>query len=362
MVGVMKKYILNLIRKVCGTTHLQETVTAHLNQVQEVILSEFYRELHRELHRVHDANVKQNIMINNQISHINELQIALFNAMMNFDKDSDIYIPTMNVPPLRLRLERTSEGRICFQKPLENLSNRPPLFVITLPKSGTYLLESMLRKLSYQNAGFHAGDTLTDSRALDFNKFSDQTITYYKVSSYIQTHLVQPGQFVVGHLPFSWNEDLSFKTKICSVRELRVALVSLMRYRQKRDTSGEGWLGMDCTEEALYSFMQSGEFTYMLNVTKSIVQWVQAYPETVVLFEDLVAEDKENNASIQNLTSILNVDKDVIISALNESTGKQTLTFSGKLSSTDEIWSDRVEKIFAEHGGVELNKALGYDS
>ncbi len=346
----MKKLILNIIRRICGTTLLKDI---------------FLAELYSETQKIHDKLNEQHERNQNQFAAIYDLQMALFNGMQN--KSDDIIIPTLDNPPRSLRIERTSDGGVCFQKPIENLSLRPPVFVITLPKSGTYFLEKIFTHLKYQNAGFHADyptrDSLGlgDSRTVDFDSFGMSKIVQYNVTPFMQTMLVQPGQFVAGHLPFYWNNHLYSRVKICSIRDLRVALVSLMRFRQKRDQVSGGWMRLGNTEEALYQFIQSRERPFMFGAAEEMAKWVQAYPETVVRFEDLITNDKENNASIQNLSAILNVDKDAIISALNESTGKQTPTFSGKLSSIDDIWSDRVEEIFAEYGGVELNKALGYN-
>lgn len=39
-----------------------------------------------------------------------------------------------------------------------------------------------------------------------------------------------------------------------------------------------------------------------------------------------------------------------------------TYTFTGKLSDWQEYWNDAVESAWISHGGLELEKALGYET
>ncbi len=298
---------------------------------------------------------------NSKLNTLYSLQITLFNALISGDKSSDIYLPTLNSPPHMLRFERTNDGQLCFTTPADDARNFPPIFVITLPKSGTYLVEKILSTLKFQNAGFQADGDCCDTRLPCLQSNTNQRYIYYNIPGEVQISLVQPGQFVVGHIPISWQENLMSHIKLCCVRDLRYSIVSYMRYFQARSTfKHEVWSNLGYTEEALYQLMRSKTVQYMFEKCKEVIQWIKLYPDIILRFEDLTSKNFENTSSMQNICNILKVEPHEVLQAVQNSRNQNTITFSGQNASLDDVWSERVQREFAKHGGIKLNQQLGY--
>ncbi len=296
---------------------------------------------------------------NEQLKILYSLQIALFNAQM--DKEKEVYIPTFDKPSKLVKLERTTSGALCFASNISG-QNYPPIAIVTVPKSGTYLLARFLTKLGYIDTRTHiSAESFNDHREYNIYKFADGIARIKQIPLATQMQLVAEGSFFASHLMYQHAELLQGKSILLSVRDLRTSLVSYMRYMIMRDPKRNN-KPAEFTESELYNFMlSSGRVTNMLTRAKSMVIFKNKYPKNLVQFEEIAqAPLSEQLTSVKNLAHVLNRDISEIISALAEARGEQTLTYSGSHSSLDGLWSERVEARFQELGGHELNENLGY--
>lgn len=118
---------------------------------------------------------------------------------------------------------------------------------------------------------------------------------------------------------------------------------------------------MGATEEALFIFLHSEVFAWHMRMCKEIIKWEQAFPDHVVRYEDLEQPGSAEYAGVvEKLSRITGLDADRVSSAIERARGTKTFTYSGKKSSLDGIWSDRVEARFQELQGHILNEQMGY--
>ena len=80
----------------------------------------------------------------------------------------------------------------------------------------------------------------------------------------------------------------------------------------------------------------------------------------VIRFEEFVTEDVHKSLGACNrLALYLGVQNVDALAAVQE-VGGNTMTYTGKVTSLDDFWTDEMEEWFVEQGGVELNQMLGY--
>ncbi len=284
------------------------------------------------------------------------LQIALFNAEMN--KEKEVYVPTFDKPSKLIKLERTNSGALCFVSN-KSAKNSSPVAIVTIPKADTYFLARVLTKLGYIDTRIHvAEERMSDYREYDINNFTDGDARSRKIPLTSQISLVSNGSFFTSHLLYSNAELLQGRSILLSVRDLRAAIISRGRYLAEKNASTNS---ERLTEQNLYDFMASERVKDTIASAKSMLQYKEKYPNNLLQFEEIAqAPLSEHLTSVKNLASILDKDVSLVVTALNEARGEQTLTFSGKHSTLDGLWSNRVEEKFKKLEGHILNEQLGY--
>ncbi|HKQ32188.1 MAG TPA: hypothetical protein VJV40_03210, partial [Thermodesulfobacteriota bacterium] len=124
----------------------------------------------------------------------------------------------------------------CFKQ------NRAPIhyrvFILTVPKSGTYLVAKLLDNLGVVDCGVHiATDFIQDNRFADENVLKREAWRYHvPIPFKISTKLIKNGQFAFGHIPYylEGEQMLHGFKKIFTFRELRDTIISLVRYYDSR--------------------------------------------------------------------------------------------------------------------------------
>lgn len=241
----------------------------------------------------------------------------------------------------------------------------PPIFIISNIKSGTYFLGKILGNLGISDVNVHAGyNEFTDHNGRTVEQQLNYDLDYLVgLPFYIQFQLMAPGQFLLGHIDFQFAELLRSQRKFCCVRELRHTFVSYLRFSQRRNFhSGKPWFHMGETEEALWAILNDESMvSYFIYYANNIAKWCDAYPESIMKYEYLIDENSPYHE--QALTRIAKItDKSVeeVRIARKEAFNKETHSFSGKPSTLNGIWSQRVEEKFQELGGHFINASLGY--
>jgi hypothetical protein len=259
--------------------------------------------------------------------------------------------------------------------------NRAPVphrvFVLSVPKSGTYLIAKILENLGVIDCGVHiATDHLQD------NRFADEKILRVRPGNFMvhvpiekSTRLIYPGQFAFGHIPcFEHEQHLlrDFK-KVFSFRDMRDTIISLVRYhdsREHRAFSGEKLslyrqfkempMGIDKIRQ--WYLIWGNEYADLI---RNMFPWKNRSDVFQMKFEILMGDEgKETQFSmLRDLGGLIGLDisDNKIEKALYESLGSETLTYSGKRSSYAEWWNDELENSFTHYGFKELNRLYGYE-
>ncbi|RKY47270.1 MAG: hypothetical protein DRP88_04870 [Candidatus Neomarinimicrobiota bacterium] len=242
------------------------------------------------------------------------------------------------------------------------------VIVISVPKAGTYLLSELLKELGLVSTGLHIvadGSGFTDYRFVSVDEGRRNYRNYvYKVPFDQVVKRVKPGQFIVGHLhcnDYTKGCLQNFK-KIFIVRELRHCLISHMRFLKetgREDLSGFEWHRKSEKKEVMASYLREyGKIFYSMVVP--LMDWMGSAGTLVLRFEDILAVSGVETAKKVPLMlkDFLRL-KDGMVD-LRKFLFRKTLTWSGKLSSLKEYWSDEAEAYFEEFGFDKLNKFFGY--
>ncbi len=263
----------------------------------------------------------------------------------------------------------------CFK--LVRAPNPNRLFVLSVPKSGTYLIAKLLENLGIVDCGVHIA-----TNHLQDNRFADEKILRVEPGRYMvlipmerSMPLIYPGQFAFGHIPCSVREEFLLRDfkKVFSFRDMRDTIISLVRYdsfRKHKAFRGE--------RLALYNEfkeMQMGSDKikqwYLIwgkeiaDLIWSMIPWMDRGDVFQLKFEVLMG-DEGREAQFSMLRGMggflgLNITDDTIEKALIDSIGTDTLTYSGKRSSYADWWNDELETLFVNYGFKELNVLYGYE-
>lgn len=264
-----------------------------------------------------------------------------------------------------LRLWRASDGTLAF---VADAGAKPfKVAVVTLPKAGTYLMAEVLVELGYVNTHLHAwAGGVEDGRDRPAEQApADYLAHRVALPVEVSAPLIRPGQFWVGHFEaVPCRGPLAGFRKILMIRDLRFGLVSFMRWMAKPGRGGaaaDAWRHLPETTEKLLAFFETHGRGY-LTWCADIVGWCETPDVCVLRFEDVAGlhgEPAQADAATALATFLVEV-PEAVGAALRRSVGRTTKTYSGRLSSLEGLWSPRVEQVFEEAGGVELNRVLGY--
>ncbi len=253
------------------------------------------------------------------------------------------------------------DGRPSFA-PL-SIPGKPRVLVVSIPKSGTYLIAAFLRELGLVDTGVHINDDgFYDYRGRTISEMVSEYRQFRKILPLPKTmELVRAGQFAVGHLV--WAPEALAATAGSSIifakRELRSAMVSMMRFLSRPGRGGDwAWKTIEEPRVRFLEFLHD-RGPELLSWIESMAGW-EAQPEVfTVRFEDLVQGSREHAQALAAKAGI-ELPPDRAAGMLERVLGQPTKTWSGGISQTAACWSDAAESLFRKLGGIELNRRLGY--
>lgn len=270
---------------------------------------------------------------------------------------------------LKAPLFLLKNGRLAFKLDQGDCNER--VFVLSIPKSGTYLVAALLERINIINAGVHLWeDGFHDYR----NRIIPEMVHKYKnfavnLPLNKSLDLLLPGQFSVGHLAHTENncEALKDFKLFMTIREMRSVLISFMRWYSNEgrgEQHGQEWKSIQDKKDRMYCFL-SLFIEELLSWSKEIIGWVEYSKVQQIKFEDLLGDfGYERQISVvEHILDYVGLEKDrgTAEVILKDVINKPTKTWSGKRSDLSEYWSDRCEDIFISFKGSELNEALGYN-
>jgi Sulfotransferase domain len=258
---------------------------------------------------------------------------------------------------------RNLNNALCFKR--ETGPNQDPVMIVSVPKSGTYLFAEILSALGVQSVDIHVGtDGFQDLRDCSKERAVARSADLVRAMSCEHVlPLILPGQFLVSHfpcLPRVIAQLDRFKT-IFTYRSLRDVLVSVMRWVARKAQAGDiidGWERLPDCPDKMQFFMERYGASY-LGTFATMRDWIVQPGVLSISFEEIQGDfgPAVQASAVERMLDFmgLRVPSDQIGRVLAQCLGKETLTFSGKRSNHRDVWSDKVEDLFQQHGGGDLN-------
>lgn len=251
------------------------------------------------------------------------------------------------------------------------------VFIITIPKSGTYLVAKLLENLGIINCNVHiATGNIQDNRFADEKAFKLEPWRFFvEIPLTSSAQLIRTGQFSFGHIPYFETEKKSLEDfkKIFTFRELRDVIISIIRFLDSLEQNFKKPEAIKLGQKFKEAPMGNDKFKYWFSlwgkeyesIIRNMLPWKERSDVFQVKFETLMGDDgKDAQLSLQRgLCGFLGLDitDAEIDKALSDSIGAETLTYSGKRSSYKDWWNGEVEDLFTHYGFKELNRLYGYE-
>lgn len=285
---------------------------------------------------------------------------GLVTCRMQYNRDANAFLPLDNFGAYLLPILELGE-------PPQAPSRTTKLIVATIPKSGTYLVDLVLRALGYQSLELHFnGTSLFDNRGVPEHQIhvAPRTREIFCPPSSI-AEVMSPGEYAVGHIGDMEQIKLIGATSVHTVyciRDLRDVIVSLFHFKLRTvapaDAADVIWRKASTAHDAFLGFLSyhlDKDIPYVLASARVIAE-----VEGIKLrFEDLAAGElsEENLQALDRIEPALGQE---FQGALAASLGKDTATLSKRRANFEEFWSDDVQQFFEDSGLAAANAALGY--
>jgi Sulfotransferase domain len=239
------------------------------------------------------------------------------------------------------------------------------VIVVSIPKSGTYLVAELLKALGYRWTGMHLAETAyTDygGSALDQARQDPGRFARSEPLS-ASLNRIHAGEFAVGHLPFK--DDVVEATRpfkrLFVTRDLRVALISYMRFMQSTGRLGArhlAWYSIPDLRQRCQVFLRTSAPYMLKRFYEGMAGWSKLADTLHVRFEDLTNDAVAATRTIESVATYLGVPKCDAHEVLRTSLATETITKSDGLTRLEDYWSAEAEARFIEIGGLELNARL----
>lgn len=291
---------------------------------------------------------------------------------LQINEKPDLEISLLAGRQLPVFINQKSEA--CYK--LESASIPHRVFVITIPKSGTYLIAKILQSIGLVDCQVHiATENIQDNRFAPTEKIKLQPWKFLvHIPLKTSTRFIRSGQFAFGHIPCLVAEQqvlYDFK-KLLTFREMRDVITSLVRYHDSREHEYAKerkvkiyakfkQAPMGTNKFKAWFEMWGEEYTRLI---RDIILWMDV-PEVFKLkFETLMGDDgREAQLSLlKEVASFIELDvtEEQLSTALNDSIGSDTITYSGRRSLHEEWWNDELEELFCTYEFDDINRRLGY--
>jgi len=240
------------------------------------------------------------------------------------------------------------------------------VIVVSIPKSGTYLVAELLKALGYRWTGMHLAETAYTDYSNSNLEQARQDPGRFARSEPLSTSLgrIRPGEFAVGHLPFKDEVIEATRPLKCLyvTRDLRSALISYMRFMHSTGRLGAkhlAWYPLADLRQRCLVFLQTTAPYMLKRFYDGMVGWSKLDGVLHVRFEDLTGEVARARQVIESVASYLGGPHCDAASVLRTSLATETITKSDGLTRLEDYWSSIAERRFIEIGGQELNVRLG---
>lgn len=268
----------------------------------------------------------------------------------------------------RLALDTGSDGRLLAKT--ERGPWPAPVIVISLPKSGTYMLGRFLERVGYVDTEWHVSEfLLTDYRGLsnDQKRGPHFRERVFHVPIGVSAGLIADGQFTVGHLPLtpSVRTSLGAFHKLFLYRNLVDAIFSRMRFRidSGREPRSAPWVGMSPGPAQALAYLDAVGRQRLHDGLAPLLGWLREPDVASFAYEQLAGDrgERERDACIRRLASALGVTPaQAAHTFTSDVLGQPTPTLSSGRTEAARYLDRVVEQRLEDWGILELNRQLGY--
>lgn len=236
--------------------------------------------------------------------------------------------------------------------------NLPPVFVNSIPKSGTYFLEAAFARLGAVPLRLHLGSSSChDYRGVPENEMHRQPDDHFlPVPAGAIAALMRPGDVAVGHVEDHAQLDAISEAGVRvlhAVRDLREVLISLYRFKRHKvaptSPADKIWRGMD---------EKAGFLAFLCHFEARDIAFISSMASTVIARQEPTL--RYEHITLGELPSKVQDFPD-LSKALREARGKPTSTLLRHDESASP-WSEAAEDFFQASGLAKLNKDLGYNA
>jgi len=239
------------------------------------------------------------------------------------------------------------------------MQTRPRVIILSLPKSGTYLVSEILRRLGFHQTFFHLRPDSLDAYDRElFVKGKRNTSPDFFVECPIEqsVKLVRSGEFAAGHLACTDRTKAAFAPfkVVHARRELRASMVSRFRVfvekePERLDLSG----GL---RPALIAAMKTWGAN-QVETARGITGWLGLPGVIGLTTQEIKAID---GSGVARIASGLGVRVDDAADLLHKTLDTWTPTKSNESFGFEDAWSEDAERMFQDLGGTDANEALGF--
>lgn len=254
---------------------------------------------------------------------------------------------------------------LTLEKP-EDAPDLPPIFINSIPKSGTYFLEAALARIGYKPTRLHLSghDTVDDYRNMaDQDIHVDPERTRLNLPVTLVTALMQRGQIMVGHIEHAHVIEEMKRQGILvihAVRDLRAVLYSLYRFKLDKvkpvDDMDRYWRSLG-GEARLTGFIQYWHGRDLDHIRQMADMIVTNFSAEALRYDDCCKGVVSGSAAAYLDAAAPGLSAS-LSEALRQAVGHDNPTWSGDHPSWETIWGGDLERYFATSGFKELNNRL----
>jgi len=280
-----------------------------------------------------------------------------------------LYMPWNDPDRNTINMERQPSGQLSFPTTPLNAADKKPVYVVTIPKSGTHVLLHALMRLGFTSdeVTFNPFDVI--DYIVPYNAEVSKTVSH-KFPYSLGARLRPNGTVTVGHVTDAGSIYAAHRDDkiLLAVRDLRLVAVSFCRwvihlgfFAVSDENSGHFPANSELDSSLMLDFFKKDFFQGVLAATRSYI-WIRQEPFIrLVRFEELVSPDREvMRPSAEAIAEVAECSLEEVFQALEKTNGEKTATYSGQLSQLGNFWTQEVEDRFIELGGDVLNERLGY--
>lgn len=256
---------------------------------------------------------------------------------------------------------------LVLDEPTIPLPEYPPILINSIPKSGTYLMDGVLRRMGGASIGLHLGSYTYD----DHRGFGDKEIhraprlrRHAMLASTVLAVLCR-GEYAVGHIEDDQQLaaiDRLGVVRLNCVRDLRNVLVSL--YQFKLDSVDP----LDAEDRLWRALPEGSRFQgFLLQYAgrdiahlKAVAGSMAKNAKALIRFENLLSGNLSDE-TMEALSAVSAEFAESFTRELSAVLGTPTSTYSGKPSLHQTYWVPGIQDFYEESGLAGINRLLGYD-